>query len=159
MPLPDVVSGLLLRVSCEFDSRRGCHSRQVPTGTCRLFLCSSHILFRLKRSFGCCHSSGANARGGRKSAPPGRCRFLPNPRRKKKHAAAETSVSGAPHRKRMFQTQAADIPRLAGSQPLYKNRAEKRSTQLLKRPFPVPRTANGRFRRKPRMCRGLQVHN
>ena len=24
MPLPDVVSGLLLRVSCEFDSRRGC---------------------------------------------------------------------------------------------------------------------------------------
>lgn len=25
MPLPDVVSGLLLRVSCEFDSRRGCH--------------------------------------------------------------------------------------------------------------------------------------
>ncbi|PWM41184.1 MAG: hypothetical protein DBX51_03245 [Clostridiales bacterium] len=36
---------------------------------------------------------------------------------------------------------------------------KKRSTQLLKRPFPAPRTANGCFRRKPRMCRGLQVHN
>ena len=50
------------------------------------------------------------------------------PRRKKKHAAAETSVSGAPHRKRMFQTQAADIPRLAGSQPLY-NTAQKKEAR------------------------------